>query len=57
MANKKPDGTKVFSPLLRVLILEDNSLDAKLAARVLERSGAKVEFEVTDSAEVFQKRL
>src|ERR1017187_3215088 len=53
MAKKPPDGTNVASSLLRVLILEDNPLDAKL----LEGGGARVEFEVTDSVEVFQESM
>jgi PAS domain S-box-containing protein len=44
-------------PLLRVLILEDNPRDAKLTASVLESGGVKVQFEVTDSPEVFRQSL
>ena len=57
MAKKPPDGTIVASSLLRVLILEDNPLDAKLLAKLLEGGGARVEFEVTDSVEVFQESM
>jgi PAS domain S-box-containing protein len=44
-------------PLLRVLILENNPRDAKLTASVLESGGVKVQFEVTDSLEVFRQSL
>ena len=57
MAKKPPDGTIVASSLLRVLILEDNPRDAKLLAKLLEGGGARVEFEVTDSVEVFQESM
>ena len=40
-----------------MLILEDDVRDAKLAAKVLEGSGIRLQFEVTDSAEVFRANL
>ena len=46
-------GEPPLRRLLRVLILEDNPRDAKLTASVLEGGGFKVQFEVTDSLEVF----
>ncbi len=53
----KPDGITVSPPPLRVLILEDNPRDAKLTASVLEGGGVRVQFEVTDSRDVFRERL
>ena len=44
-------------PPLRVLILGDYPRDAKLAASVLEGGGFRVQFEVTDSAEIFRESL
>jgi len=40
-----------------MLILEDDVRGAKLAAKVLEGSGVRLQFEVTDSAEVFRANL
>jgi len=42
---------------LRVLLLEDSPRDAKLTASVLEGAGARVQVEVTDSADFFRDRL
>jgi PAS domain S-box-containing protein len=44
-------------PLLRVLILEDSPGDTKLMAAMLEQAGYAVQFEVTDSPELFRERL
>jgi PAS domain S-box-containing protein len=57
MDSKSTDGITVSPPPLRVLILEDNPRDAKLTASVLESQGCKVQFDVTDSQEVFRERL
>jgi PAS domain S-box-containing protein len=57
MGATKPDGTIVSPSPLRVLILEDDPLDAKLTASALEARGYPVQFEVTDSPEVFRERL
>ena len=54
IATHAPGAT---SPPLRVLILEDNPRDAKLAASVLERGGFRVQSEVTDSLELFREKL
>ncbi|MBZ5671215.1 MAG: PAS domain S-box protein [Acidobacteriia bacterium] len=51
------DGGTPSPALLRVLILEDSPRDAKLAASVLEGGGYTVQFEVTDSPEVFRESL
>jgi PAS domain S-box-containing protein len=53
----KRDGVNPSPPRLRVLILEDDPLDAKLTASVLEAVGYAVQSEVTDSMEVFRERL
>src|ERR1017187_6755400 len=57
MAKKTSEDPIDSRPVLRVLILEDNPNDAKLAARALERGGAKVQFEVAASMEDFRERL
>jgi CheY-like chemotaxis protein len=57
MDETKPDGINASPPPLRVLILEDDVRDAKLAAKVLEGAGVKVQFEVTDSEESFRANL
>jgi len=57
MDAEKPDYTTGPPPLLRVLITEDMPRDAKLVASVLERAGYRVQFEVTDSVEVFLEHL
>jgi PAS domain S-box-containing protein len=44
-------------PLLRVLILEDNPQDAKLAAAILERGGYAVQFDLANTPDLFQERL
>ena len=54
---KTMDGIIASPPPLRVLILEDNPRDAKLMASVLEGGGGRVQFEVTDSQEVFRESL
>jgi PAS domain S-box-containing protein len=53
----KPDRISIRPHPLRVLILEDNRRDAKLMARVLEGGGFGVQFEVTDSPEIFRESL
>ena len=53
----KPDRTTVPPPSLRILILEDNVRDAKLMASALEGGVGSVQYEVTDSPEVFRERL
>ena len=57
MDETKPDGIAAPPPPLRVLILEDDVRDAKLAAKMLEGSGVRVQFEVTDSEEFFRANL
>ena len=57
MDETKPDGINAPPPPLRVLILEDDLRDAKLAAKVLEGAGLRVRFEVTDSDESFRANL
>jgi PAS domain S-box-containing protein len=57
MDETKPDGNTAPPPPLRVLILEDEVRDAKLMAKVLEGAGVRVQFDVTDLAEVFRANL
>jgi len=57
MDETKPDGITPPPKPLRVLMLEDSVRDAKLAAKVLEGSGIRVQFEVTDLSEVFRSNL
>ena len=42
---------------LRAFILEDNPRDAKLMVAMLEREGYAVQYEITDSQELFRERL
>ena len=42
---------------LRAFILEDNPRDAKLMVAILEREGYAVQYEITDSQELFRERL
>jgi two-component system, cell cycle sensor histidine kinase and response regulator CckA len=51
------DGGNPSPPHLQVLILEDNPRDAKLMVATLEGGGYTVQFEVTDSPEVFRESL
>jgi PAS domain S-box-containing protein len=53
----KPKGVKSPPLPLRVLLLEDNPRDAKLTTSVLEAGGYTLQYEVTDSPEVFRERL
>ncbi len=57
MVEKTEEETIDSSQPLRVLILEDSPNDAKLAVRTLQRGRYEVQFDVTDSAEVFRERL
>jgi PAS domain S-box-containing protein len=57
MDETKPDGIAAPPLPLRVLILEDDVHDAKLAAKALEGAGIRLQFEVTDLAEVFRANL
>jgi protein-histidine pros-kinase len=56
MDAEKPDYTIVLPPR-RVLILEDNKLDAKLMVALLESGGCKVQATVLDLPESFQEHL
>ena len=57
MVKKKPGGATIPSAPLRILMLEDNPNDAKLAARVLERSGIAIKHEITDTKEAYREHL
>jgi len=53
----KPDRITVPPSSLRVLILEDNPRDAKLMASALAGGESRMQYELTDSPELFRERL
>jgi PAS domain S-box-containing protein len=57
MAHSAPPTLSSAPAKLRVLILEDSPLDAKLAQITLEREGFSLHCEVVDSRDAFQKHL
>ena len=44
-------------PVLRVLVVEDNPLDAELVVAILKRAGFPVSFEVVDAPAAFERAL
>src|SRR5512135_3696106 len=58
MANRiKDDETQKADEILRTLIVEDNPLDVKLMAAMLERSGYHLEYKSVDTPESFQEQI
>src|SRR5512144_15653 len=55
MANEVLAASK--RPSLRVLVLEDNTLDAELSLRVLRQSGFDVKSDLAQSQAAFQLRI